>query len=707
VRSIEDYAFNDCTGLTTIILPNKLTNIGTGAFYGCSDLSTITIPNTVKSISHYAFAYCNSLQSLTIPSSVSSIGSGVTAFCYNLESVIVDSGNSVYDSREECNAVIETLSNTLIFGCNNTTFPNTLSCIGNSSLCGTTLTSVTIPNNVRIIGNYAFSYCLGLTNVSIPDSLISIGAYAFANCSSLSSVNIPKSLTSIGEDAFYYCNNLTSVIIPNKITNIKSQTFCGCSSLTSLTIPQSVINIGDFALCSCSQLKDLYCYVEAVPTIGNDVFLDSPITTATLHVPAASLELYQNAEQWGNFGNIVAIDDAVDITTLDYAIYCEDQEVVGTKQFVLPIRLKNQNAIASWQADLVLPEGFSVATDSFGDPLISVSGVRTTTSQHSVMAEAVASGALRILYSSDKNYEITGTDGEVATITINIADDAAEGDYTIELVNIVMAEKDATRHVVEKTNSTITVKYFIMGDTNNDGEIDALDLVALVNYIFDRGAATNIRDAIDFDNNGKIDVADYVALVNLIMSQPEEAPARGDESLTGYLTMDPWSLCAGEQITATMSLEGTNADFTCLQFDMQLPAGIRIVDAESLSMKHGLTYDTMANGSTRFLLASTSNKPVATEDIIRLTLEADATMPAGVYSLSTDNTLFATAHSGALAPEPMSVQFTVNNPSGISTLTHDAVPAKAHNLSGQAIDWNNGQMPSGVYLIDGKKVVVK
>ena len=175
-----------------------VTSIGYHAFFDCSGLTSLTIPNSVTSIGDYAFWGCSGLTSVTIPNSVTSIGSSAFSGCSGLTSVKVESDNPKYDSRNNCNAIIETSSNTIIFGCMNTT----------------------IPNSVTSIGEYAFSSCSGLTSVTIPNSVTSIGMEAFYGCRGLTSVTIPNSVTSIGKFAFYGCSSLTSVVIGSGVTNI-------------------------------------------------------------------------------------------------------------------------------------------------------------------------------------------------------------------------------------------------------------------------------------------------------------------------------------------------------------------------------------------------------------------------------------------------------------------------------------------------------
>ena len=178
--------------MTNITIPNSVTIIQERAFQNCSSLKKIIIPNKV-SIEDYAFVNCSSLESITIPINVTNIGKGAFAGCCSFSSIIVEQGNAVYDSRENCNAIIETETNNLILGCKNTV----------------------IPNNVTSIEMGAFYKCNSLTNITIPENVTSIGYDAFWGCSSLSRVNI-KAITppTISIGTFTYCSNDIKFYVP-------------------------------------------------------------------------------------------------------------------------------------------------------------------------------------------------------------------------------------------------------------------------------------------------------------------------------------------------------------------------------------------------------------------------------------------------------------------------------------------------------------
>ena len=356
VTTIESYAFEGCTGLTTVIIPDGVTTIKSGALKGCSGLTFVSLGKGLVDFPNYMFNGCDNLKTIEINNNA-----------------IVSKNYGNEDDNETTIQGMLAYSNVkeVILG-------EDVTSVGYRAFLRSTITSLKMTDNVKTIGDWAFYECTELTSIELSSNLTDIGEWAFASCFKLPSVTIPQSVKCVHLFAFQFCNNLTKVVVnSNEVAareneqfytltscfgkqvkefvfgeDVKKIAWIACSeseNLTTVTISSNLTCIDDSAFHKCTSLADMYCYAEQVPAMGKDIFVDSNYKKATLHVPAASVEAYRSAEQWKDFGNIVALTDddpkPTGISAMEYAPMTTDKAIYDLKGHQLTQPKKGLNII--------------------------------------------------------------------------------------------------------------------------------------------------------------------------------------------------------------------------------------------------------------------------------------------------------------------------------------------------------------------------
>ncbi|MBQ6079802.1 MAG: leucine-rich repeat protein [Muribaculaceae bacterium] len=496
VSSIGSFAFIGCNSLISICIPSSVTIINEGTFEECSSLISVTISNSVTYIGENAFGFCNALTNVNIPdalitiedfafwgcamtniqipSSVTHIGYGAFGECTRLTNIVVADGNLKYDSRLNCNAIIETATNKLICGCKNTTIPNT----------------------ITSIGEMAFVECMGLSSITIPNSVTSIENGAFSGCSCLSSIFI------IGEGewvAGYLPDNISTLCIDEGITGVNGMKV---------------------------KPQDVFCFATTPPTCDENSFTDY---SGTLHVPATSLAAYFTAPYWCNF-NLVG--DAVKADSIK--VNCDSINMLLGEETTLIANIFPVNAtsnVITWASSN--PEVANVVDGEVTAMAAGECEIYAMCLDHKATCHITVYSDRISLYPQEAqvlpNHILTLTPTSLAAQLPELA--VTSSDATVAAARMLNGKVQVVG--IKEGTATITVNaadgtaqpatclvtvYTERGDINCDGYVSIADVTTLIDYLLSGDEESINKSNADVNQDGRISIGDVTSLIDLLLS---------------------------------------------------------------------------------------------------------------------------------------------------------------------------------------------
>ena len=514
VTSIEEHAFEGCSGLTSVSIPESVTSIGQEAFAYCSGLTSVTIPSNVTSIERCTFLDCTSLTSVIIPKSVTSIDDYAFDKCSSLTSINIPEG-------------VTSIGEGAFWGCSSLisiSIPSSVTSIGENAFKDCSLTSVSIPNSVKNVGRWAFDatpwYC------NMEDGMVYTGRTAYQYKGDMpagAAIIIKEGTTAIAASVFVNNNNLTSITIPNSVTFIGEWAFAGCPGLTSITIPNNVTTIETEVFSNCENLTSVVSEIEDLSEIESLPALSGLPATCQLTVPYGTKKAYA-AKGWTEEVFQGGIVEAPYNPGKDNYLEICDAEVIRGKSITVPVNMHNNKPITALQFEVALPENATLSecllTEREGE-------------DHAVSFKQLASGSYMITVLSNTKSVFSGTEGALLNLVVETSQEMAADHHSVTIKNIELTTEDVKAIRPYNANATLKVSGVKVADTNGDGRISITDAVAIVSHLLGSTPVDFVSVAADVNGSGDITITDAVAVIDILLEG--SAPAKSRKSMVEML----------------------------------------------------------------------------------------------------------------------------------------------------------------------------
>ena len=534
-----------CSTTGSVTIPSEVNGyqvvaIGDIAFLYCSDITSVTIPNSITSIGYRAFEGCSQIKSITIPASVVNIDNYAFGSNASLRIFVVDEANPEFCS---INGMLMNKSGNKLISFpsgieGEYTIPPYITSVNSGAFGGSSLTKLTFPATVTSVGAFVATSCNNLQSLVWNASCNKIPDAGFRYCNNLSEIKLPEGLEIIGGEAFIDAA-ITEIVIPSTVTTIESMAFHGCNGLTSVTIPQRVTSIGYNTFSNCSYLTDVYCLAETVPTTESNAFNNSNIENATLHVPTGCADAY-NVEPWSNFGTIVEMEltpmeNKEEVDFGESGNLSESTDLSGTIIDKVYFNIAPENG--GYNADencVVLSKSMTneEIETVFGKDLLSdevktnFAGmvIEVSPGKGKITVDAQTTGGMTLMVkigSADPvEMEFEGKmkmnvpyNVDVPTYVYIYAGDASAASRRIHGV------RGSEKPSLKIYGISVSTDSYLKGDANNDGKVNAADIVEAVNAMNGHQSANYNAANADMDGNSNVDQADIDAIVKIILQQ--------------------------------------------------------------------------------------------------------------------------------------------------------------------------------------------